>query len=75
MYLRRLPATEITIDPYAAGYGWFVDDTLRMDMTSSFRYWVAIQNMRKPDSDAFDRIDLLSVLIHEIGHSLGLFTR
>ena len=56
----------IVIDPTAAGHGWFVDDT-------------------PADSDEFDiggtatagggaagKIDLLTVLLHEIGHAAGL---
>jgi hypothetical protein len=48
----------ITLDDNAAGWGWFVDRTPRSD--SEFR-----------DSAPSNRIDLLTVLMHEVGHLLG----
>jgi hypothetical protein len=47
------------IDQDAAGLGWFVDSTL--DTDSEFA----------PGGAALDRMDLLTVLAHELGHLLG----
>jgi hypothetical protein len=61
----------ITIDTDAAGYGWFVD--LTPEDQSEFQQrtwdgdWVAM-----PSSAAFGHMDLLTVVMHELGHVLGL---
>jgi hypothetical protein len=52
----------VTIDPTAAGYGWFVDATPAAD--SEF--------LATPGSPAYGRMDLLTVVEHELGHVLGL---
>ncbi|MFK7818367.1 MAG: Ig-like domain-containing protein [Planctomycetaceae bacterium] len=49
-------AGRITIDADAAGHGWYVDQT-PLDLT---------------DDDISDQMDLLSTIIHELGHSIGL---
>jgi Ca2+-binding RTX toxin-like protein len=54
----------ITVDINGAGYGWFIDRTPNQD-----REFVG--NVASEDSDAYGKMDLLSVLIHEIGHYLG----
>ena len=50
----------IALDRTAAGWGWFVDPTPNDD-----------DEFGKMDADVADRIDLLTVLVHEIGHVLG----
>ncbi|WP_406700163.1 Ig-like domain repeat protein [Singulisphaera sp. Ch08] len=55
-------ADEIAIDYDAAGYGWFVDPTPNDDFE-----FVASVTGPTPAG-----IDLLSVLMHEFGHRLGL---
>ena len=50
----------IYIDADAAGYGWFVDETPWDDV----EFTVA-------DSDVGERMDLLTVVMHELGHVLG----
>ncbi len=54
----------IYIDSNAAGYGWFVDATAMQD-----EEFVA---GKSGIDDASTRMDLLSVVMHEIGHQLGL---
>jgi hypothetical protein len=59
----------ITLDIDAAGNGWFVDltpqDDREFDGSGSVRF-------AAPGSAAAGRMDLLSVLAHEMGHALGL---
>jgi hypothetical protein len=63
--------TSITLDPTAAGHGWFIDATPGENEeflpTSDSNIFLA-----KPGSAAEGRMDLLSVLLHEYGHVLGL---
>lgn len=59
----------VYIDANAAGYGWFVDSTATTDeeyKTTSTGSSKAIS------SSAVDKIDLLTVVEHELGHILGL---
>src|SRR5262249_24346762 len=44
-----------------AGYGWFIDATPADD--SEFP--------ATPESPAYGKVDLLTVVVHEIGHALG----
>ncbi|WP_257736858.1 matrixin family metalloprotease [Halothiobacillus diazotrophicus] len=61
----------ITLDTDAAGYGWYIDYTPYLNEeylpTSNPYEWVA-----KPGSAAAGKMDMLSVLLHEYGHALGL---
>ena len=54
----------IYIDSDAAGHGWFVDETPLDDAEFS-------NGIATPDSPAYERMDLLSVLMHEYAHMLG----
>ena len=58
----------ILIDRDAAGYGWFVDPT----PTKDEEFTPGNQQLRAIDPRAVDRIDLLTVVEHELGHVLGL---
>ncbi len=54
---------QVRIDRDAAGHGWFVDSTPSDD--TEFAPGLA-------DSPAAGRVDLLTVVAHELGHALGL---
>jgi hypothetical protein len=63
-----LPGT-IWIDPTADGVGWFIDRTPlnNAEFTPSGREWLAA-----PGGPAAGKADLLTVVLHEMGHELGL---
>src|SRR5439155_12555090 len=64
-------ATLVTLDATAAGYGWFIDP--RPMNNTAFGSVVAPAELRAgPGSAAYGRIDLLTVVEHELGHVLGL---
>ena len=58
----------ITIDVDASGHGWFVDPTPSSD--GEFSGNGAVLHAT-PTGGADGRIDLLSVLAHEMGHAIG----
>lgn len=61
----------ITLDTNAAGHGWFIDYTPYLSEeylpTSNPLEWIA-----KPGSEAEGKMDLMTVLLHEYGHALGI---
>ncbi|MEO7622036.1 MAG: matrixin family metalloprotease, partial [Gallionella sp.] len=65
------PNASITLDANAAGYNWFIDttpaDNSEFLPTSNPNEWVA-----KAGSAAAGKMDMLSVLLHEYGHALGI---
>ena len=63
-------APVIWVDPSAGGHGWFVDSTPADD--SEFVDLGDGTLAGQQSSDAAGGVDLLSVLIHEFGHVLGL---
>jgi len=67
--LGETTATNIVIDATAAGHGWFVDatpaDSSEFDQTDAAYFVAAV------GSEAVGHIDLLTVVLHEIGHVLG----
>ena len=69
-YLGETEGDKIYIDSNAAGYGWFVDPTPTRD--EEFAATSAKQRLKAIDPRAVDRIDLLTVVEHELGHILGL---
>jgi hypothetical protein len=66
--LTFLGSPVVALDATAAGYGWFVDPT-----GGAFGSVVTAQELQAgPGSPAFGRMDLLTVVEHELGHVLGL---
>lgn len=69
--LGQTAGTSITLDDNAAGWGWFNDPTPwgneEFLPTADPTVWKA-----KPGSEAEEKMDMLSVLLHEYGHTLGL---
>ena len=69
--LGQTNASSITLDTTASGYGWFIDptpaDNSEFLPTSNPYEWVA-----KAGSAAAGKMDMLSVLLHEYGHALGI---
>lgn len=62
---------EIWLDANAAGYGWFVDRTPWSD--EEFAAIIApTERQAVAGSAAFGEVDLLTVLMHEMGHLFGL---
>jgi hypothetical protein len=60
----------VYIDRDAAGHGWFVDPSPTLD--EEFLLSANGNQLQAVDSRAVDRIDLLSVVEHELGHIAGL---
>ena len=60
----------ISLDRNAAGNGWFVDSTRAAD--EEFALSGSSPQLKAVDPRALDRIDLLSVVEHELGHVAGL---
>lgn len=67
--LARLEGTRITVDRDAAGHGWFVDRTPDDDV--EFRVRGDGGAGATPASPASGRVDLLTAMMHELGHALG----
>jgi Matrixin len=59
----------VVIDGTAAGRGWFVDPTPADSSEFAIR---AKRLLATNASPAYGRMDLLSVVLHELGHALGL---
>jgi Ca2+-binding RTX toxin-like protein len=69
--LGRTMGSTVLIDLDAAGWGWFVDETPGDDL----EFGQSLSDLEKvalETSPAFGRMDLLTVVMHEFGHVLGL---
>jgi hypothetical protein len=60
----------IYLDTNAAGNGWFIDPTPASN--EEFTTQPGSQQLQAVDPRALDRIDLLTVVEHELGHIVGL---
>jgi Ca2+-binding RTX toxin-like protein len=60
----------VLIDLDAAGWGWFVDTTPFNDVEFGLSL-SDVEKMALETSPAFGRMDLLTVVMHELGHVLG----
>ncbi|TXT38222.1 MAG: YD repeat protein [Comamonadaceae bacterium] len=63
--------TQITLDATGAGWGWFADAT--PGEQSEFQPTAFATEFTAPEgSEAASKLDLLTVMIHELGHVLGM---
>jgi len=69
-YLGETKGDRVYIDLNAAGHGWFVDSTPTRD--EEFAPSKGSRQLLAVDPRAADRIDLLTVVEHELGHVIGL---
>lgn len=69
-YLGSETSATIFVDANAAGYGWYVDTTPYED--TEFGVSMSPTELSATDPLAASHMDLLTVLMHEIGHRLGL---
>ena len=61
----------VQVDVTGAGYGWFVDTTPEDDV----EFFIPITDTERQALDhspAYQQMDLLTVILHEFGHILGL---
>ena len=65
---QTLAGGNVLIDINAAGHGWFVDQT----PWDSAEYRLAGAELQAASGPAAGRMDLLTVLEHELGHVLGI---
>jgi uncharacterized repeat protein (TIGR01451 family) len=70
-YLGVTAGEQVTLDAIAAGYGWFLDAT-RWDSTAFSQRVTSTEVQAAPTSPAYGRMDLLTVVLHELGHVIGL---
>ena len=73
--LALLSDLTIAIDATAAENGWFIDSTLDPDSDTDSDFTVDGSSgslVADSNSAAFEKYDLLTVVLHEMGHALGL---
>ena len=68
-YLGEADGSLVYLDSNAAGHGWFIDPTPELD--EEFAPTANPGQLRAVDPRAVDRIDLLTVVEHELGHVAG----
>jgi hypothetical protein len=67
--LGQAAGNTIALDADAAGYGWFVDPTPSRD--EEFTSRPGMGSTSEADSPAANHMDLLTAVMHELGHLLG----
>ena len=71
-YLALTTGTTITLDTDAAGYGWFIDPTPLLSEEFAASATSPWQFAALEGGAAAGKIDLMTVLMHELGHVMGL---
>ena len=71
MYLGSFAPGQITLDDNAAGYGWYLDPT-PLDDVEFGNVWSPTRLTAGTTGAPAGHIDLLTTLMHEMGHQLGL---
>lgn len=71
-YLGENAGSEVRLDLTAGGNGWFVDATPMDDQEFIARETSMLRASDGSGSPASGRIDLLTTIMHEMGHRLGL---
>ncbi len=66
----QIQGNQITLSANGAGWGWFVDSTPALSEEFTLQANATLQ--ANPDTAANGKLDLLTVMIHELGHRLGL---
>lgn len=61
----------IIIDSNAAGYGWYLDGYPLDHSAFSINLIDGNAFMATPQSEAYSHVDLMTVVLHEIGHAIG----
>jgi hypothetical protein len=69
-FLANSDAHGITIDNNAAGWGWFIDSTPADN--AEFHTTAVPGQLAATGGSAASHVDLLTVLVHELGHMIGL---
>ena len=69
--LGEASGSTIWIDNDAAGYGWFVDSTPTDDEEFANHLPASPELVADNGSPAANRVDLLTTVMHEMGHILG----
>jgi hypothetical protein len=69
--LGRVSGNRVAFDPHAAGWGWFVDPTPDEDEEFEPPSPETGERRAKPGGPADGRMDLLTALLHEMGHTRG----
>jgi hypothetical protein len=70
LYLGAATSGAVTVDVNAAGHGWFIDSNPLSD--GAFGQNVNGDLFTTPSQAAAGHIDLLTTVMHEMGHELGL---
>ncbi|HWT01914.1 MAG TPA: Ig-like domain-containing protein, partial [Pyrinomonadaceae bacterium] len=70
-YLAESDGGRVRVDADAGGNGWFVDPTPQDDAEFAYTVTGTLRLTLAGDAPA-GRIDLLTAIIHELGHELGL---
>lgn len=69
--LGRTVDQRVFLDSTADGHGWFVDSTSHHDGELDLTTDRILERNASTNSPAYGHVDLLSVLMHELGHVLG----